>query len=101
MLEPTYDVCVRCDQEVDDHSKTRCPICFKIVCSDCARSKGGKEFCSQYCAEYFFHYEDSPLLVVNTDNIDFVRRPRDLEDLTRRILEPFEGTLVYAPSWES
>jgi len=22
------------------------------------RAKGGKEFCSQYCAEYFFHYED-------------------------------------------
>jgi len=50
---------------------------------------------------YFFHYQDSPLLVVNTDNIDFVQRPRDLEDLVRRILTPFEGTLVYAPSWEA
>ena len=30
-----------------------------------------------------------------------VERSQDLEDLTRRILEPFEGTLVYAPSWES
>ncbi|MCP4548940.1 MAG: deoxynucleoside kinase [bacterium] len=50
---------------------------------------------------YFFHYKDSPLLVVNTDNMDFVSRPEHLDDLTRRILAPFEGTLYYVPNWES
>ncbi|MFZ2225316.1 MAG: deoxynucleoside kinase, partial [Candidatus Deferrimicrobium sp.] len=29
--------------------------------------------------EYFFHYNETPLLVVNTSEIDFVESPRDLE----------------------
>ena len=49
---------------------------------------------------YFFHYRESPLLVVNTDSMDFVSNSDHLEDLTRRIVTPFEGTLVYVPSWE-
>ena len=59
------------------------------------------EALSEAYTHYFFHYQASPLLVVNTDNIDFVQRTRHLEDLTQRILQPFEGTLVYAPSWEA
>ena len=31
--------------------------------------------------DFFFHYEDTPLLVVNTCDIDFVRRREDLEEL--------------------
>jgi deoxyadenosine/deoxycytidine kinase len=46
---------------------------------------------------FFFHYTDAPLLVVNTDSIDFVRRAADLEDLSRRILAHHEGTVYYAP----
>jgi deoxyadenosine/deoxycytidine kinase len=46
---------------------------------------------------YFFHYTDAPLLVVQTDAIDFVRRPEDLEDLSQRILSHHEGTVYYAP----
>ncbi len=49
---------------------------------------------------YFFHYREAPLLVVNTDNMDFVANPDHLEDLTRRIVTPFDGTQVYVPSWE-
>lgn len=49
---------------------------------------------------YFFHYSGTPLLVINTDNIDFVANRRHLEDLKRRILTPFEGTLYYVPNWE-
>jgi deoxyadenosine/deoxycytidine kinase len=59
------------------------------------------ETLSEAYNHYFFHYRDSPLLVVNTDNMDFVARPEHLEELTRRILAPFEGTLWYAPRWES
>src|SRR3990170_3511163 len=33
--------------------------------------------------EYFFHYNETPLLVVNTSEIDFVESPRDLEHLVR------------------
>jgi deoxyadenosine/deoxycytidine kinase len=46
---------------------------------------------------FFFHYTDAPLLVVQTDAIDFVRRPGDLEDLSQRILAHKEGTVYYAP----
>src|SRR5262245_11797268 len=46
---------------------------------------------------FFFHYTDAPLLVVQTDAIDFVRRPADLDDLSRRILSHHEGTVYYAP----
>ena len=46
---------------------------------------------------FFFHYTDAPLLVVQTDAIDFVRRPGDLDDLSRRILSHHEGTIYYAP----
>jgi len=46
---------------------------------------------------FFFHYSDAPLLVVQTDAIDFLRRPSDLDDLTKRILSHDEGTVYYAP----
>ena len=46
---------------------------------------------------YFFHYHDSPLLVVNTNRIDFVNQPDDFEDLMQRILSHRQGTLYYTP----
>ena len=46
---------------------------------------------------FFFHYVDSPLLVVNTNSIDFVNRPDDFEDLRRRILTHRQGTVYYQP----
>ncbi len=46
---------------------------------------------------FFFHYEEAPLLVVNTDAIDFVASPEDFEDLLRRIREHTAGTLYYTP----
>jgi hypothetical protein len=58
MLKPIPIHCTRCDQPIDDFTSIKCPICFKVVCRKCARAKGGKEFCSQFCAEYFFHYEE-------------------------------------------
>ncbi len=46
---------------------------------------------------YFFHYTDTPLLVVNTNAIDFVNEPDDYEDLVRRILVHRSGTMYYTP----
>ncbi len=46
---------------------------------------------------YFHHYKDSPLLVVNTDNLDFVNVPEDFERLFEQIAEEFTGTRYFAP----
>ena len=46
---------------------------------------------------FFFHYVESPLLVVNTSTIDFVNDPDDFEDLCRRILVHRQGTMYYTP----
>ena len=46
---------------------------------------------------YFFHYTDTPLLVVNTNTIDFVNEPDDYEDLVKRILSHRQGTMYYTP----
>jgi len=64
-------------------------------------SRGYLETLAEAYNHYFFHYAATPLLVVNTDNIDFVAHRRHLEDLRQRILTPFEGTLYYVPSWEA
>ena len=48
---------------------------------------------------FFFHYTDTPLLVVNTNDLDFVRNRRHYDDLKRTIVEPFTGTRYYVPSW--
>ena len=47
--------------------------------------------------EYFFHYNDTPLLVVNTSEIDFVESPRDLEHLVREVKSVKRGTQHYIP----
>ena len=46
---------------------------------------------------YFFRYGDTPLLVINTSDIDFVHNREDLDDLIRQILSMREGTLYYVP----
>jgi deoxyguanosine kinase len=46
---------------------------------------------------FFFHYSASDLLVVNTNDIDFVDRHQDLQELLRRLDEPIKGTQYYLP----
>jgi deoxyadenosine/deoxycytidine kinase len=46
---------------------------------------------------FFYHYRESPLLVVETNEIDFVSRKEDLEDLIQQITRPFRGTQIYVP----
>ncbi len=47
--------------------------------------------------QFFFHYNASPLLVVNVSQVDFVNRPEDLEDLLQQIATPPAGTRYYRP----
>lgn len=46
---------------------------------------------------FFFRYAASDLLVVNTSEIDFVDRNRDLQDLLHRLQQPVKGTQYFLP----
>jgi deoxyguanosine kinase len=46
---------------------------------------------------YFYRYTETPLLVVNTDEIDFVRNPQDFDNLVAQISRVRKGTQVYVP----
>lgn len=47
---------------------------------------------------FFFRYDASPLLLVNTTEIDFVRNPAQFEDLFDRIMDAPDGTTYYNPA---
>ena len=47
--------------------------------------------------QFFFHYDESPLLVVNTSEIDFVSSGKDLADLIKEINNMGPGTQHYIP----
>ena len=47
--------------------------------------------------EFFFHYAETPLLVINTSDIDFVANEEDLENLVGVIRRMRRGTHHYIP----
>ncbi|MEE9613947.1 MAG: deoxynucleoside kinase [Thermodesulfobacteriota bacterium] len=47
--------------------------------------------------KHFFYYTDTPLLVVNTTDIDFVANPADLSNLVKEIRSLKGGTQHYIP----
>jgi deoxyadenosine/deoxycytidine kinase len=47
--------------------------------------------------DFFFHYSDGPLLVINTSDIDFVNDQEDLENLINVISRMKKGTHHYLP----
>ena len=47
---------------------------------------------------YFFHYTDTPLLVVKTDDIDFVNNAGHFDDLIEQIGKPISGKKYYVPA---
>jgi deoxyguanosine kinase len=47
--------------------------------------------------QFFFHYDETPLLVVNTSGIDFVSSSKDLADLIKEINSMGSGTQHYIP----
>jgi len=47
---------------------------------------------------FFYHYKDSPVLIVNTAEIDFAEKQEDLQPLLRRITgESIRGVTYYHP----
>ena len=46
---------------------------------------------------YFFHYQETPLVVINTNDIDFVHRDADLDDLLAHMAKSQKGTTYYQP----
>jgi len=47
--------------------------------------------------DFFFHYNETPLLVINASEIDFVNVPADLDNLTLEIEKMEKGTKYYVP----
>jgi deoxyadenosine/deoxycytidine kinase len=52
---------------------------------------------SEAYSYYFFHYRETPLLVINTDDIDFVNKPADFDALVDQIVRCRPGTQIYVP----
>ena len=48
--------------------------------------------------EYFFRYNDTALVIINTNNIDFVHNPDDLNQVIQYIKQPVSGTKFFNPS---
>ncbi len=53
---------------------------------------------NQIYNEYFFRYDKSPLLIINTNDIDFVNDQNDLEEILNIIQKPINGTKYYNPN---
>ena len=47
--------------------------------------------------DFFFKYSETPLLVINITEIDFVNNEEDLNDLIKQILNPPAGMKYYVP----
>lgn len=47
--------------------------------------------------DFFFHFSETPLLVINTSQIDFVKRGEDLGDLVKAIKRMKKGTQYFSP----
>lgn len=47
--------------------------------------------------QFFFNYFETPLLIINSTEIDFVNKSSDFEELVRRISQPIAGTEFYSP----
>jgi len=47
--------------------------------------------------EFFFHYTETPLLVIDASEIDFVNVPADLDNLIVEIEKMEKGTKYYVP----
>ena len=52
---------------------------------------------NQIYNEFFFRYDKSPLLIINTNDIDFVKNNTDLEEIIEFIRTPGEGTRYFNP----
>jgi len=53
---------------------------------------------NQIYNEFFFRYDKSPLLIINTNDIDFVNDKNDLNEVLNIIQKPINGTKYYNPN---
>ena len=53
---------------------------------------------NQVYNEYFFRYQDTPLVIINTNNIDFVHNQGDLDEVINYIRQPVSGTKFFNPT---
>ena len=60
-------------------------------------SNGYLEEVNRAYNHFFFHYRESPLLVINTTEIDFVQREADFEELVRQIQAMKPGIQYFTP----
>jgi len=47
---------------------------------------------------FFFNYRDTPLLVINATEIDFVNNEHDFDDLLMQLHRPISGVQFYSPT---
>lgn len=59
-----------------------------------------EDLCSLY-NDFFFRYEETPLLVVDTSDIDFVADDNDLEEILSAIRRMKKGTVHFQPGAKS
>ena len=52
---------------------------------------------NQVYTEYFFRYQDTPLVIINTDNIDFVENEKDLKEVIDYIRQPVSRQKFFNP----
>ena len=52
---------------------------------------------NQVYNEYFFRYDKGPLVIINTNDIDFVNNKDDLNEIINFIKQPSEGTRYFNP----
>ena len=69
----------------------------KAAASESAISEDYLEEVVKAYEHFFFHYTASDLLIVNTNEIDFVDRNEDLQELLRKVSEPVRGTQYFLP----
>jgi len=55
------------------------------------------EAVNQAYAHYYLQYDETPLLVINTSDIDFVQEPDEFEDLMNQIDSMEAGRRIYVP----
>lgn len=60
--------------------------------------EGYIEALNQAYNHFFHYYTGSPLLIINTNNIDFVRNPEDLNLLVDTIAKVPEGVTYFSPT---
>jgi deoxyadenosine/deoxycytidine kinase len=53
---------------------------------------------NQIYNEYFFRYQDTPLLIINTNNIDFVNNKSELDEIINVVRQPIKGTKFFNPA---